>query len=252
MGDSPFIKFYPSDFLGGTSGLSPAERGVYMTLLCAIYEEDGPIVRDEIRLARQCGAPKAAFRRILSELISAGKLTDTDGMLSNDRAEKMIVDRRNRTQNATHAANLKWSAQREKSVKNQGQSNAGAVPTQCVENAKPEPEPEPEVKREAKASPKKRRRKPEVELPEGWVPSDKNIEDAQSKGLSKEEIDHEADKFRNHHHSKQSLFRDWDAAWRTWVANAIKFRRKGSSADSSSRQISFAARAGRSPREDCF
>jgi uncharacterized protein YdaU (DUF1376 family) len=33
MGESPFIKFYPSDFLAGTSGLSPAERGVYITLL---------------------------------------------------------------------------------------------------------------------------------------------------------------------------------------------------------------------------
>ena len=70
----------------------------------------------------------------------------------------------------------------------------------------------------------KKRRKPEVEIPEGWVPNDRNISDALDRGFSQMEIDHEADKFRNHHLSKQSRYRDWDAAWRTWLANAIKWR----------------------------
>lgn len=82
MGEQPFIKFYPSDFLGGTSGLSPAERGVYITLLCLIYEADGPIKRDDSRLARCCGAPKAAFQRTLEALIDQGKIVEGDGMLS--------------------------------------------------------------------------------------------------------------------------------------------------------------------------
>ena len=69
----------------------------------------------------------------------------------------------------------------------------------------------------------KKRRKPEVELPEGWVPSDRNIQDAIARGFSQTEIEHEADRFRNHHHSKQSRYRDWDAAWRTWCGNAVKF-----------------------------
>ena len=93
MGEKPFIKFYPSDFLGGTSGLSPAERGVYMTLLCLMYEQDGPIPRDDGRLARRCGSPKAAFIRAVECLIDEGKLTEVDGMLSNNRVEKAIVDR---------------------------------------------------------------------------------------------------------------------------------------------------------------
>ena len=71
---------------------------------------------------------------------------------------------------------------------------------------------------------KKPRRKPEVELPEGWVPNDRNIQDAADRGMSQTEIDHEADSFRNHHHSKQSRYRDWDAAWRKWCANSAKFR----------------------------
>ena len=138
MGDTPFIKFYPSDFLGGTSGLSPAERGVYITLLCLIYENDGPVERHDARLARRCGSPKASFVRILDELIGQGKMIERDGMLFNKRAEKALVDRQTRTQNATHAARAKWSAQAQKTQSNQRSGNAGAVRGQCVGDAKPE------------------------------------------------------------------------------------------------------------------
>jgi len=225
MGDTPFIKFYPSDFLAGTSGLSPAERGVYITLLCLIYEADGEIVRDDARLSRRCGAPKASFARILDALIDEGKLTERDGMLSNKRAEKAIVDRQIRTQNATHAAHQKWRAQREKTQINQSDDDAPALPLQCVADASQKPE--PDIKTEAKASVKKSRRNPLVELPDGWVPNDTNIADAQKRGFSQQEIDDEADRFANYHRSKQTQFRDWNAAWRTWLGNARKFGKGG-------------------------
>ena len=147
MGETPFIKFYPSDFLGGTSGLSPAERGCYVTLLCLIYEADGPIERDDTRLSRRCGAPKAAFTRILEALIAEGKITETDGMLSNNRAEKAIVDRTNRTQSGTHAANQRWTAQAEKSQQKQRPNDATAMRGQCAEVCQPEPEPELDIRK---------------------------------------------------------------------------------------------------------
>ena len=62
-------------------------------------------------------------------------------------------------------------------------------------------------------------------LPDGWVPSEKNIEDALKREFTNEEINHEADQFRNYHHAKGSTFKDWDAAWRTWLGNARKFAR---------------------------
>lgn len=225
MGDSPFIKFYPSDFLGGTSGLSPAERGVYITLLCLIYEADGPIERHDARLSRRCGSPKAAFHRTLDALIEEGKIVEADGMLSNRRAEKAIVDRTNRTQNAAHAAKQRWEAQPGKTERNQRQGDAGAMSEQCVADASQKPE--PDIKTEAKASAKKPRRNPLIDFPEGWVPNDINIADAQKRGFSQQEIDDEADRFSNYHRSKQSQFRDWNAAWETWLSNARKFGKSG-------------------------
>jgi hypothetical protein len=66
-------------------------------------------------------------------------------MLSNKRAEKAIVDRANRTQNSTHAAQQRWSAQGQKDQQNQRDDDAGAMPPQCVADASQKPEPEPDI-----------------------------------------------------------------------------------------------------------
>lgn len=67
------------------------------------------------------------------------------------------------------------------------------------------------------------RRKPEMPLPENWCPSDRNITDAMDRGFSQQEIDREALQFRDHHLARDTRFRDWEAAWRTWLGNARKF-----------------------------
>lgn len=64
-----------------------------------------------------------------------------------------------------------------------------------------------------------------VAIPDDWAPSDKNISDAKSRNFSDEEIDVEAAAFRDHHLARGTAFKDWDAAWRTWLGNARKFGR---------------------------
>ena len=73
----------------------------------------------------------------------------------------------------------------------------------------------------------KSRRRPEVPIPDGWVPNDRNISDAKDRQFSEQEIHHEADRFRDHHIARGTRFRDWDAAWRTWLGNARRFARGG-------------------------
>ena len=76
--------------------------------------------------------------------------------------------------------------------------------------------------------PKKQTRK--CQMPDGWVPSERNISDAKAKQFSEQEIDDEADKFRNHHTAHANAFANWDAAWRTWLGNARKFAPRGNMA----------------------
>lgn len=116
----PWFKFYPSDWLGGTGGMTAAERGVYITLVAMIYDHGAPIRRDDSRLARRCGVTKASWLKIIRLLIEDGKITTPDdGLLSNDRCEIELSDRANRVQNATSASEKAAEARAGKIVKKQ-------------------------------------------------------------------------------------------------------------------------------------
>jgi uncharacterized protein YdaU (DUF1376 family) len=140
MSDTPWVKFFSSDWLGGTSGLTAAERGVYITLCALMYEHDGPIALDEGRLARRCGCPKASFRKILAALVDEEKIILADGHLTNPKCEKEISDRAKRSEKARAVAHQRWNAQSEKTQQKQRGENASAMLAQC------EPEPEPDKK----------------------------------------------------------------------------------------------------------
>lgn len=131
----PWFKFYPSDWLSGTRGLTPAETGVYVTLVCMMYENDGQLIRNDrrhdARLARRCGCTLAAFKKIIANLLSENKLVDDNGFLTNKRVQKELNERTNRVQKASDAAHHKWSKTRGNSEQNQGKSSA----TACTEQS---------------------------------------------------------------------------------------------------------------------
>lgn len=62
-------------------------------------------------------------------------------------------------------------------------------------------------------------------LPENWVPSERNLQDAKSRNFTDEEIDEQAAAFRDHHLARGTTFKDWNAGWRTWLGNARRFSR---------------------------
>ncbi len=80
-----------------------------------------------------------------------------------------------------------------------------------------------EPREEPPLVPPKAARRRKAALPDDWQPSQRNIEDAEAKGFSAEEIKNEAQQFRDHHHAKGTTFADCDAGWRTWLGNARKF-----------------------------
>lgn len=90
----PYFDFYPSDFMSGVRGLSPAEVGVYTMMLCRIYESDGPVERNDMRLAAYCGMTEKAFTKALERLVGLGKISLESGALSNARAQAEIDKRK--------------------------------------------------------------------------------------------------------------------------------------------------------------
>lgn len=64
-GKSPAFQFYPKDFLTDENVrmMSLQERGAYITLICQCWTE-GTLPADVAWLARLCGTPLTAFRRL--------------------------------------------------------------------------------------------------------------------------------------------------------------------------------------------
>jgi hypothetical protein len=56
--------------------------------------------------------------------------------------------------------------------------------------------------------------------PEGFQPS---REYAKERGFQEKQIDLLIEAFRNHHTAKGNLMADWNAAWRTWCGNELKY-----------------------------
>lgn len=140
MTDAPWVKFYPSDWLAGTSVLTASERGVYITLVALIYEHGGPIPYHEGRLARGCGLTKGSFARSVASLVDQGKLEIVDGHLTNRRAVIELSEREKRSQKARRSAEARWHAPGEKTQQNQGSLCANASPEHCSGDAIQKPE----------------------------------------------------------------------------------------------------------------
>lgn len=88
---------YPRDWLSGTNDLTPAARGVYINLLCAMYDRGGPLPYDERQFCRIVGcATVRSLRQLLGELIAAGKLSVEDGHLTNARMMAELAKFRSR------------------------------------------------------------------------------------------------------------------------------------------------------------
>lgn len=60
-------------------------------------------------------------------------------------------------------------------------------------------------------------------IPTQYPMTNRHKEYAAARGLANGHAELIFENFRNHHAAKGTLMLDWDAAWRTWVGNEIKF-----------------------------
>jgi len=111
--------------------LSAVETGVYITLICMMYEAEAPIDLPHDRLARSCGATVPTFKKALDTLLESGKIVVLNGGLWNDRVELELEKRSQKRESAKSSARARW----QKSEQNQWPSDANALQSQSVGNA---------------------------------------------------------------------------------------------------------------------
>jgi hypothetical protein len=81
-----------------------------------------------------------------------------------------------------------------------------------------------EKREREREKPIRERRKPRTALPEDFQPNERAIELAKGYGLN---IHKEMAAFRDFHMANGSVFKDWQAAFRTWLRKALYFSKRG-------------------------
>lgn len=87
----PYYKAYPRDFLDGTAGMSFEQKGAYRLVLDLIYLQGGQLPDDARYISGYLGCSVRLWNKLRNELISLGKLSAENGIISNFRADKELI-----------------------------------------------------------------------------------------------------------------------------------------------------------------
>jgi uncharacterized protein YdaU (DUF1376 family) len=210
--------FYPSDWLGGVAGMKPAEVGVYINIIAMIYDAGGPIKLDEARLARRMCCPLVTFRAILDALVDDEKLTIRDGFVSQLRAEIELEKLGQKRLSASASAASRWQ---EKPNKTTGEG----MRTHSERNANQNQSQNHKKDIDKSISKEKRG----TRISEDWKPSQDDFNQALQMGLTVEQVDNEANKFRDYWigvPGAKGVKLNWSATWRNRCRDVVEWGSK--------------------------
>ena len=224
---SDWYKMNPLDWNEGTNSLSLEQEAAFLRICNAIYIAGGAISNNSFVIAGllRCNDRKA--KRIVSELVSAGKITVEDGSISNRRAIEEVSTRNRLTierESAGRRGGFESGKSRSKLLKNNdtGEAIASSKTKQIREDKIRE-----EVKEETTVSSKKRG----TRISDDWTP---DLSFAENEGVEKSRVLREADKFRDYWKSQagqKGVKLDWDSTWRNWVRKVADDGRKSGEKD---------------------
>jgi uncharacterized protein YdaU (DUF1376 family) len=213
---SRWYKRCGADFIHGTMMLTLEEKGAYSLCLDLIYDRGGPIPDDARWLAGVCGVSTRKWNAIRDRLLSLGKLTASNDLISNSRADFEIL-----------SADLSSRERAESGAKGGRKRVENATPpneTNDLGQAELKPIEEiREDKKDGETNVSPRGRTVGARLPDDWEP--KVLGAGTVAGQIIAARGHEwatraLESFRNHWRSANgpnARKRDWQAAWANWV-----------------------------------
>lgn len=127
MANLPFVAFYTSKWASACSRLSATERGVFITLICEMYESMAPLEFEPKRLAMLCGTTPATLKKAVEELTKdERRIVLKEGFLWSIRVEKEIKRAQKLSENQSRNSHKRW----EKVNKNNEASIPSDIPRQ--------------------------------------------------------------------------------------------------------------------------
>lgn len=228
-----YYEWYPGDYQRDTADLTLIEHGAYRVLLDIYYSTGGVIPTDFGRIFRSVRAQKRAEKNAVTEIVTRFFPIGNDGLRHNARADRQIQERQAFCQaqqlRGAIGAKKRWGEHSNIRIANAiPNAIAYAMPNGIangIAQAQPDyspPSPSPSIKEKIDKREKPTRAKRATQMPDNFVLSEDMTKYASDAGIDPMS---EFEAFKDFHLSKGSVFRDWPAAWRTWIRNAIKFNR---------------------------
>ena len=209
-----YYQHHIGDYRRDTGHLSLLEHGVYRQLLDMYYLAELPIPEEtEVvcrRLSARTDAEKTAVQTILNEYFY--RENGWRHKRCDDEIEVYVA----KADNARMNGKLGGRPSKTKVV-----ISGNPEQTDAKANHKPltiNQEPLTIKEKESKALPASRKAK----LPDDFYPDSTGLQKAENAKII---VAAELERFADFHKAKGTLMLDWQAAWRTWVSNAVKFAR---------------------------
>lgn len=125
MSERPFMQLYVSDFVGDTLMLSTEHVGAYLLLLIALWNADGKLPNDDVKLARVARVSLKKWRSLARDLMPFFEVED--GRVSHHRLTKELQKSERQSQSRAAAGAMGGAATALKN-KVQHAANAAALP----------------------------------------------------------------------------------------------------------------------------
>jgi len=106
----PWFKMYENEWFADVATLTGEQRGVYISLIAHMYNQDGPLENDPEELAMDCGVTLEAFEKALARLIKKGKIVLENDQIISPRISDEIDERRKRSGAARASVQARWKA----------------------------------------------------------------------------------------------------------------------------------------------
>jgi uncharacterized protein YdaU (DUF1376 family) len=223
MAEFPKFPLWTDAYLGDTHHLTTIEHGAYLLLLITMWRSKTRMLPDDDRqLANFTHLKLKQWQRIRPRLIGFFKVENS--MLSNGKLldeYEAVRQHSIKQSNAGKASALKRLNRGSTTVQPTPQPNSTPSPSPSPNPTIVEPKGSTSLSPPKPAETKKPRRKPHTAIPDNF-PTLSDMDGAVTYwgtiarfDLS-DQVQREADQFRDHHLKCGSTMANWDAAWRTW------------------------------------
>lgn len=204
-----YYQFNIADYRKDTMHLSRLEHSIYRDLIDWCYLDEAPIPLDLSLVSRKLRLCSTDDERALNNVLTDFFECTNEGY-TQKRIQQEIDSFHLSIANASKAGKASAEARKNKQLER--------TLNECSTNQEPiTNNQEPIVIAQDKPA---RVKKPATSLPDDFEPNEACRSLAANLGVS---VEGELPKFRDHHLQKGTLGKDWNAGFRTWLNNAVKF-----------------------------